>query len=223
MLLLHYTATVTGASALKWLCHRDSKVSSHYLIDDDGTVYSLVPESERAWHAGLAHWAGEADINSCSIGIEIQNIGHDGGCPAFPEAQMRSLETLRGEIVERHRIKPQRVLGHSDVSPGRKVDPGEHFDWARLARAGIGHWVEPTPIREGPVLQLGDEGDVVTALQALLRTYGYNIQPTGLFDADTRTVVAAFQRHFRPQRVDGVADPSTLETLDRLLAALPKH
>lgn len=223
MIVLHYTATVTGETALKWLCHRESKVSSHYLIECDGTIFQMVEERERAWHAGLAHWAGEHDINSCSIGIEIQNSGHDGDCPAYPDAQMRALEALCGEMVARYKVRPERVLGHSDVAPLRKIDPGEHFDWARLHRAGIGHWVEPVEMREGPLMQLGDEGAVVGALQTLLARYGYGIETTGLYDSETRMVVAAFQRHFRPERVDGVADPSTLETLDKLIAALPRR
>lgn len=220
ILLLHYTGMPGPAeAALRWLCDPASQVSSHYFVFEDGRVLSLVAEERRAWHAGASSWAGETDINSRSIGIEIANPGHPGGLPPFPEPQITALIALCQGIVARHPIPPHRVLAHSDVAPGRKLDPGERFPWGRLAADGVGLWVDPAAIVAGPRLCEGDADASVSALQGLLALYGYGVEITGVFDARTRDVVAAFQRHFRPGRVDGVADHSTVETLRRLLAA----
>jgi N-acetylmuramoyl-L-alanine amidase len=221
ILLLHYTGMPTDEQALAWLCNPKSQVSSHYFVHADGRVLRLVPEERRAWHAGAALWGGESDVNSRSIGIEIANAGHPGGLPEYPGAQIEALVALCLEIVRRHPIPPHRVLGHSDVAPGRKLDPGERFPWARLAAARIGHFVEPAPIVEAAPLRRGDIGKRVEGLQGLLALYGYGVEVTGEFDQRTHDVVAAFQRHFRPARIDGIADSSTIETLRRLLAALP--
>ena len=166
-------------------------------------------------------WGGESDINSRSIGIEIANPGHPGGLPDFPDAQIEALIALCRDIVARNSIPARSVLAHSDVAPGRKIDPGERFPWGRLAAAGIGHFVEPAPLTDGPLLRRGDNGPKVESLQALLALYGYDVAVTGGFDQRTVDVVAAFQRHFRPARVDGEADISTITTLQRLIAALP--
>jgi N-acetylmuramoyl-L-alanine amidase len=221
ILLLHYTGMPDAERALAWLCDAESKVSAHYFVFEDGRVLSLVPEARRAWHAGAARWGDATDINSRSIGIEIANPGHPGGLPDFPEAQIEALIALCRDIVGRNPIPPHRVLAHSDVAPGRKLDPGERFPWRRLATADVGHWAEPQPIADGRFFQLGDNGEPIEALQALLALYGYGIDVTGVFDQRTEDVVAAFQRHFRPARVDGVADRSTIETLRKLLEALP--
>jgi N-acetylmuramoyl-L-alanine amidase len=222
ILLLHYTGMPDADQALAWLCNPESKVSTHHFIYEDGRVLSLVPEARRAWHAGASRWGDATDINSRSIGIEIANPGHPGGLPDFPDAQIEALIALCRGIVERHPIPPHRVLAHSDVAPGRKLDPGERFPWARLAAAGIGHWIEPQPIgAESSALRLGDSGGEVEGLQQMLALYGYGIDICGVFDRRTEDVVAAFQRHFRPARIDGVADRSTIETLRRLLEALP--
>jgi N-acetylmuramoyl-L-alanine amidase len=189
-------------------------------VDEQGAITQMVPETFRAWHAGLSHWGGAEDINSCSIGIEIHNPGHDGGYPDFPDAQMAAVEALCLDIARRNGVPPRRVLAHSDVAPRRKIDPGEKFDWRRLAMAGIGHWVEPADITGGAGFELGGAGDGVMTLQRNLRAYGYGIDPTGAFDEHTHSVVSAFQRHFRPVLVDGRADRSTVETLDVLLEAL---
>ncbi len=221
MLLLHYTGMKSAAKAIDWLSRPESRVSCHYVLDEHGVVTQMVAEAHRAWHAGLACWHGETDINSLSIGIEIHNPGHDDGYPEFPEMQMRRLEALCGDIVQRRRIPPERVLAHSDVAPKRKIDPGEKFDWARLARHGIGHWVAPEPLHPDACgTPTGDAGPAVVEVQRRLLSYGYALPQTGAFDAETRIVVAAFQRHFRPARVDGLIDRSTAVTLDRLLAAL---
>jgi N-acetylmuramoyl-L-alanine amidase len=220
ILLLHYTGMPDAQQALDWLCDPQSKVSSHYFVFEDGRVLSLVPEERRAWHAGAARWGDATDINSRSIGIEIANPGHPGGLPPYPDAQVEALIALCRDVVGRHPIPPHRVLAHSDVAPGRKLDPGERFPWARLAEAGIGHWVEPEPLADGRFFQRGDSGQPIEALQALLALYGYGVDINGAFDQRMENVVAAFQRHFRPARVDGVADRSTIETLRKLLDAL---
>jgi N-acetylmuramoyl-L-alanine amidase len=224
MLLLHYTGVADVAQAIDWLSRPESKVSAHYVIDEDGRITQLVAESMRAWHAGVAVWKGEADVNSSSVGIELQNPGHELGYPDFPDAQLRALEALALDIIARHRIRPERVLAHSDVAPTRKRDPGEKFPWARLAAVGIGHWVQPEPLdaadEVGPDAETAGSPARVAATQALLAAYGYGLEATGVADCATRGVVRAFQRHFRPERTDGCIDRSTVATLERLDAAL---
>ncbi|MGA7546842.1 MAG: N-acetylmuramoyl-L-alanine amidase [Methyloceanibacter sp.] len=220
MLILHYTGMEQAEAALDWLTREESKVSAHYLIDEEGRIAQMVPESERAWHAGQSLWAGETDLNSCSIGIEIHNPGHDLGYPDFPEGQMRAVEALCLDILGRHAILPERVLAHSDIAAGRKRDPGERFDWERLGRAGIGLYVAPAPLGDDLGLGLGDEGEAVASLQRALARFGYGIELTGTYGKGLEQVVQAFQLHFRPARIDGRADASTLDTLDRLIAAL---
>jgi N-acetylmuramoyl-L-alanine amidase len=202
ILLLHYTGMRDAASALERLTDRESKVSSHYLIDEDGTAYRLVAESRRAWHAGVSFWAGERDINGISIGIELVNPGHEFGYRAFPQPQMAALIELARAILARHPISPARVLGHCDVAPTRKIDPGELFDWRGLAAAGIGLWPAPA---EGPA-------DLSSVQRALAR-FGYDVWPSGTLDQATRTALGAFQRHFRPARIDGLADRETRDLL----------
>jgi N-acetylmuramoyl-L-alanine amidase len=221
ILLLHYTGMASAEAAICWLAAPESRVSCHYVIDESGRITQMVPESARAWHAGASCWRGEHDINSCSIGIEIQNPGHEAGYPDFPDAQMRGVETLCRDIIARHAIPSHRVLAHSDVAPRRKIDPGEKFPWPRLAAAGVGHWVEPAPLAHYDTLEVGAQGTAVMRLQRQLRAYGYWIEATGEYDEHTGIVVAAFQRHFRPALVDGRSDRSTVETLDALLASLP--
>lgn len=197
MLVLHYTGMKSCAEALKRLCDSEAKVSAHYLIDEDGTVHRLVDETERAWHAGVATWRGESNINSRSVGIELVNPGHEWGYRVFPDVQMQALIPLAKDIVERHGIAARDVVGHADVAPVRKQDPGEKFDWTMLAEAGIGLWPDterlPAPC---------NEVDVTRQLSGI----GYDI-------ADEGAAVTAFQRHFRPSRVDGVADDETRRTI----------
>ena len=221
MIILHYTGMPTAAGALDWLTRPESEVSCHYFVFEDGGIAQLVPESARAWHAGKSSWKGETDINSASLGIEIANPGHPGGLPDFPVAQIEAVVALCRDILGRHRIAAERVLAHSDVAPVRKIDPGEKFPWPELAAAGIGHWVEPAPIRGGRFFGQGDSGAPVEALQAMLALYGYDIPVSGGYCARSHGVVEAFQRHFRPERVDGIADVSTIDTLHRLLRSLP--
>ncbi len=220
ILMLHYTGMSSAKAAIHWLAAPELKVSCHYVVAGDGAIAQMVAETFRAWHAGVSHWQGASDINSRSIGIEIHNPGHDGGYPDFPEVQMAAVEALCLDIAGRHGIEPRNVLAHSDVAPRRKRDPGEKFGWARLARAGIGHWTEPVPVAAGPALERGARGDEVLRLQEALAAYGYGIPRTGEYCEDTEIVVAAFQRHFRPALVDGRADRSTQETLEALLSKL---
>lgn len=219
MILLHYTGMLDANEALERLTSRASQVSSHYLVFEDGRIVQLVEESRRAWHAGASFWAGDIDVNSCSIGIEIVNPGHEFGYPNFPLRQIAAVTALCRSIFTRFSVPPERVLAHSDVAPGRKQDPGEKFPWRTLHDSGVGHWVTPAPlINDGALLTLGDRGDAVAALQSALRDYGYGITASGHYDSVTHDVVTAFQRHFRQQRVDGVADSSTRTTLQNLLA-----
>ncbi|MGB7099282.1 MAG: N-acetylmuramoyl-L-alanine amidase [Xanthobacteraceae bacterium] len=219
MIVLHYTGMQDADAALDRLCDPLSKVSAHYLVFEDGRVVQMVQESRRAWHAGQSFWAGETDLNSCSIGVEIVNPGHDYDYPDFPKRQIAAATALCRGISTRNTIPPPRVLAHSDIAPSRKRDPGEKFPWRTLYDSGIGHWVKPAPIAEGNrVLALGDRDDAVTALQESLSQYGYGVTVNGTYDSVTHDVVAAFQRHFRPERVDGVGDQSTRTTLRDLLA-----
>jgi N-acetylmuramoyl-L-alanine amidase len=219
MLLLHYTGMQDDEAAIRQLCSPLGEVSAHYVVLPDGYVLQLVAEARRAWHAGASAWAGDTDINSCSIGIEIANPGHDHGYPDFPKRQIAAVTALCRSILRRHRIPANRVLAHSDVAPSRKQDPGEKFPWKLLADSGIGLWVKPAPIVAGPIFVLGDSGPAVEEMQTLLARYGYAVTQTGALDSTTRDAVAAFQRHYRPGRVDGVLDRSSAETLKLLLDA----
>ncbi len=219
-LILHYTGMSTGEAALKALTDSASQVSAHYLVWEDGAIDQLVRESARAWHAGKSRWKDESDLNSASIGVEIVNPGHDGGSPPFPERQIAATIALARDISARWGIAPERVLAHSDVAPARKQDPGEVFPWEALWRAGIGHWTEPAPLAGGALFAHEEEGPAVRALQAMLALYGYGVEITGIYDRQTRQTVGAFQRHFRPARVDGEADASTVSTLKALIDGL---
>jgi len=223
MILLHYTGMQTGEAALQRLTAAQSKVSVHYVVFEDGKIVQCVLEEWRAWHAGESSWAGETDINSSSIGIEIVNPGHEFGYPDFPLRQTAAVISLcRSIITRRGPISADRILAHSDVAPARKQDPGEKFPWGLLSESGVGHWVRAAPLDlEGSGLRPGDRGDAVTRLQRALRSYGYGLAETAIFDDATREVVTAFQRHFRQARVDGVADPSTLLTLRALIETRP--
>jgi N-acetylmuramoyl-L-alanine amidase len=191
MLVLHYTGMQDAAAAIAQLTSAEAKVSCHYVVAEDGQVLRLVPEEKRAWHAGRSHWRGITDVNSASIGIEIVNPGHEWGYRPFPEAQMEALIPLVGEIVERHGIEPANVVGHSDVAPARKIDPGELFDWERLARVRL---ALPRP-RRNLTDPLWTPGGFLLALER----FGYNV-------SDGPAAVRAFQRRFRPETIDGIAD-----------------
>ena len=199
MLVIHYTGMRSAGAALERLCDPGSEVSAHYLIDEAGEVFALVDEENRAWHAGVSSWRGEPNVNSRSIGIELVNPGHEFGYRPFPVAQMAALADLAQGIVARWGIPARNVVGHSDVAPRRKQDPGELFDWYWLAQRGIGLWPEP--------------GQPVGEAALLLAEYGYDI-------ADAQAALVAFQRHFRPLSCDGVADAETLALLNGLVTLL---
>jgi len=218
--ILHFTGMQTGQAALERMCDPAAKVAAHYMVEEDGRVFRLVPEERRAWHAGQSYWRGERDLNAASIGIEIVNPGHEWGYRPFPDDQIEAVIGLLDAIRGRWSIPNARILGHSDVAPARKTDPGELFPWKRLAEAGHGLWYEPEPERIaalGAPLGPGDEGAGVFVLQAGLHRLGYEPKPSGVYDAETATVVTAFQRHWRQERVDGIADGETRARLVGLL------
>jgi len=201
MLVIHYTGMPTAEAALARLRDPAARVSSHYVIDEDGTVHALVDETMRAWHAGESFWRGRSDVNSRSVGVELVNPGHEFGYRPFPEAQMAALIALARGILKRHPIPPANVVGHADVAPRRKTDPGELFDWRRLAAAGIGRWPERAAA--------GAAGEGRGETARLLAAVGYET-------VDLAKAVAAFQRHFRPAAVDGIMDAETLGRLRTL-------
>ena len=216
ILVLHYTGMQTSEAALARLRDPEAGVSAHYVVEEDGRIFSLVPEERRAWHAGRGVWQGETDVNAASIGIEIVNPGHEFGYRAFPDAQVATVITLIDDIRSRWSIPDARIIAHSDLAPDRKEDPGELFPWKALAGAGHGLWFEPAAERIaalGGFLQIGDEGIGVVVLRAGLHRLGYGLQPGSTYDEDTATTVRAFHRHWRQSRVDGVADGETRATL----------
>ena len=200
MVILHYTGMRTAEEALKRLCDPDAEVSAHYAIDEDGRILRLVDESRRAWHAGRSSWRGDTDINDRSIGIELVNPGHEFGYRTFPEPQMTALEELLGDIVRRRGIPPARIVGHSDVAPARKRDPGELFDWRRLAKKGLAIWPDAE-----------DAGGPQGNARAMLTSIGYDA------DAPLESVIAAFQRRFAQDAVTGEPDPETLRIIGAVL------
>jgi N-acetylmuramoyl-L-alanine amidase len=219
ILLLHYTDMESAEAALARMTDAAARVSAHYCVDEDGKVYRLVPEERRAWHAGVSCWAGARDINARSIGIELVNPGHTCGYRPFPEAQMQALEELAHGILARHPIPTHRVLGHSDVAPARKIDPGELFDWRRLARAGIGIWPEPTRFSDPGQ---ADAPPAIADLQSKLGRFGYDVAATGVLDQGTQLALSAFQRHFRPARFDGTPDGETRRILAAAVGSVPQ-
>lgn len=221
LLIIHYTNMPDADAALRRLCAPEAKVSAHYLIARDGETFALVDETRRAWHAGVASWRGRRDINARSIGIELDHDGHDaeGRQPPFPDVQMAALVDLSRDIVARHALRPENILAHSDVAPLRKTDPGEAFDWAGLAAAGVGLWPDTASMEAAPLSE-GDTGMPIATWQARLAAYGYAVSQDGVFGAETAAITRAFQRHFRPARVDGVADPETQARLDALLTCV---
>ena len=191
MVVLHYTGMKTAGEAIDRLCDPEAKVSAHYCIDEEGMVTQLVPEDKRAWHAGKSYWRGITDVNSASVGIELANPGHEWGYRPFPEAQMLALMPLLADIVDRHGVLPANVVGHSDIAPARKADPGELFDWPRLARLRL---ALPTPKARMRLLY-----DNPGAFYLALERFGYDI-------ADGHAAVRAFERRFRPNRIEGEID-----------------
>ena len=229
MVVLHYTGMVSVQAALERMCDPQAQVSAHYCVDEDGNIYRLVPEERRAWHAGVSFWKGATGLNDVSIGIEIVNPGHEFGYRDFPDEQIRSVISLLDSVRDRWDIPDHRIVGHSDIAPARKTDPGERFPWRVLAEHGHGLWpgsfvdrIEPE--REaamGPPLGIGDTGPGVFALQGALGRVGYDILPGGPYDVETATIVTAFQRHWVSHLIgtdtQGRADAQTRIRLMALL------
>jgi len=205
-IVLHYTGMKTGEEALVRLCDPAAKVSAHYVVEEDGRIFQLVEEKNRAWHAGKSFWRGIADLNSASIGIELVNPGHEHGYQAFPKAQIESLKNLLRDIIKRHNLNAKTApLAHADVAPLRKEDPGELFPWRELAKDGIGLWPEPS---------LGDYAFAHDAeVQNLLRAIGYDCPASGSYDLPTRAALLAFQRHYHPENLTGTPERETVARL----------
>ncbi len=221
MLVLHYTGMETGQEALDRMCDARAEVSAHYMIWEDGRIVQLVGEDKRAWHAGVSSWQGDSDLNSRSIGIEIVNGGHDwplagGVLPPYPEAQIAALIEVCSGILSRWDIRPSRIVGHSDIAPARKADPGEHFPWQRLAEAEIGIWPQSAAgDLTDPDNAPGSDDQAMSAstVQGILAEIGYEIERTGAFDDATEAVIRAFQRRWVQDQITGQLDPRTREML----------
>ena len=230
MLVLHYTGMEDGLSALHRMQDPEAQVSAHYMVEENGDIYQLVPDEKRAWHAGVSIWQGDGDLNSRSVGIEIVNGGHnvpltDGSLPPFTRIQINAVIELSNTIIERHGIPQSRVVGHSDIAPERKDDPGEHFPWEELSARGVGLWPDqPTDseIHEAAEtrvdLEPGSNGGPVLRLQDQLRMIGYGLDLTSEYDEVTQKTVTAFQRRWYQQKVSGVADIATQLLIDRVAA-----
>lgn len=206
MVILHYTGMPTGEAALTRLCDPSAKVSAHYLIEEDGRLFRLVDEDRRAWHAGVSRWQDCDNCNHVSIGIELVNPGHEFGYRPFPSPQIDTVLALLSDIQGRWSVPASRFVGHSDVAPARKADPGPLFPWDRLARHGFGLWSAQDGADPTPLARTGDRGAQVAAMQERLGALGYGLKPSGLYDHETEAVVRAFQMHWRPNSVTGVFD-----------------
>lgn len=217
LIVLHYTGMESGQAALDRMCDPAAKVSAHYMVEEDGRIFRLVDESRRAWHAGVSEWAGETDINSISIGIEIVNGGHDYALPDYLVTQINAVISLTKEIMSRHSIPAHRVVGHSDIAPDRKQDPGEKFPWQKLAAAGCSIWPDFMPPGKGrSFLRKGTVHGVVADLQGELADIGFPWNTNRAYDEHMVKVVEAFQRRFRPELIDGIIDKQTRWRIDQV-------
>ena len=219
LLVLHYTGMETGAAALARMQDSDAKVSAHYMVETDGQIFQLVDEASRAWHAGVSEWQGQSDINSASIGIEIVNGGHDwpaqdGKLPAYPDVQINAVIALCKAVIARH--GPLTLLGHSDVAPARKIDPGEHFPWQGLAAAGLGFWPDALTEDKRILFEAGIRDRGVAIVQRGLAHIGYGARVSGIMDEDTQAIIRALQRRYRPDQIDGIVDIQTMEIIKAL-------
>lgn len=220
MLVLHYTGMKNGKAALSRMCDASSKVSAHYMLEEDGKTFQLVDEKKRAWHAGISSWGGETNINSASIGIEIVNGGHDYGLPDFPKTQISAVIKLCQGISTRHNIDPMNIIAHSDIAPARKQDPGEKFPWEVLAKQGIGYWPEGIITKDKRILfEQNERGRGISVIQSGLAYIGYGVEITGVLDEPTRFVMTALQRRYRPDLIDGNIDLQSLEIVTNLANA----
>ncbi len=238
-IILHYTGMESGQAALDRLCDPGAKVSAHYMIWETGEITQLVDERHRAWHAGLGSWQGDSDLNTCSIGIEIINGGHNfpletGELPPYPDLQIKAVIALCQSILTRHSIAASRIIGHSDMAPARKEDPGEHFPWAQLAKAGIGLWpdesaalVSENEAAELPddALSIGQSHSMIRPLKSRLRTIGYALADGGVYDKELAAVLLAFQRHWAPEYLTGYPCRESLKRIEALSKSVPnfKH
>jgi N-acetylmuramoyl-L-alanine amidase len=225
LLILHYTGMATGEAALERMCDADAKVSAHYMVEEDGRIFQLVDEDKRAWHAGVSEWQGETNINSNSIGIEIVNGGHDhpnedGSLPDFPDVQINAVIALSKDIMKRH--GPLTVLGHSDIAPARKIDPGENFPWQGLAAAGLGYWPNIQTDDRRILFELGTRDRGVAILQSGLAHIGYGARVSGVMDEETKLIIEAIQRRYRPDQIDGVVDIETMDIVKGLVEQASK-
>lgn len=224
MLVLHYTGMENGAAALARMCDPAAKVSAHYMIEEDGQIHRLVADTDRAWHAGVSSWGGVTDVNSASIGIEIVNGGHDFGLPDFPAAQIDAVIALSQDLIAQHGIQPWQVVGHSDIAPDRKQDPGEKFPWEKLAASQIGMWpkIERKMAIDRRVLFASNSdiaetrGRGVSVAQSALSYLGYGVAVSGQYDAQTHACIEAMQRRYRPELIDGNIDVEMMEILSAL-------
>lgn len=217
LIVLHYTGMEDGPTALARMRNPEAKVSAHYMVEENGDIFQLVHEARRAWHAGLSHWAGIDNVNSASIGIEIVNGGHDYGLPDFAEKQIKSVMALCQDIMVRQNIGASQIVGHSDIAPTRKEDPGEKFPWARLAARGIGLWPKNITRDRRILFDLGARDRGISIAQSGLAHIGYGAQVTGVFDAHTASIIKALQRRYRPDQLDGVIDMQTMSIITQLV------
>ncbi len=221
ILVLHYTGIESGQAAKTRLCDPAAEVSAHWLVHEDGATENLVEEDKRAWHAGRGSWNGITDINSASIGIEIVNGGHnvpmaDGSLPPYPDLQILKVINLAKDVIARYNIQARNIVGHSDIAPERKEDPGEHFPWAGLAAAGVGHWPGDLPDDDRILFVAGDRDRGISIIQRGLADLGYGACVTGCLDTPTQAIIRAVQRRYRPMKIDGIIDMQVMEILKRL-------
>lgn len=216
MLVLHYTGMESGEAALERLTDPASKVSAHYLIHEDGKTISLVDEGRRAWHAGVSFWNGITDVNSASVGIEIVNGGHDFGLPEFTKPQLTSLIRLCKRIVKSYNIQDFDIVGHSDIAPSRKQDPGEKFPWKEVAKRGVGYWPSGVKKDHRVIFELGESDRAISILQRGLAFIGYDVEVNGRLDDKTADVIRAVQRRYRPEVISGNIDIQTVELITKL-------
>jgi len=219
LLILHYTGMESGVAALERMRDAEAKVSAHYMVEEDGQIIQLVAEDKRAWHAGVSEWQGESNINSASIGIEIVNGGHDflsdnSNLSPYPDVQINAVIALSKAIIKRH--GQLTILGHSDIAPARKIDPGEHFPWAGLAAAGLGYWPNVQADDRRVLFELGSRDRGVAIVQRGLAHIGYSARVSGVFDAETKLIIEALQRRYRPDQIDGIVDIQTMDIVKYL-------
>ncbi|WP_286828078.1 MULTISPECIES: N-acetylmuramoyl-L-alanine amidase [Kordiimonas] len=220
MVVIHYTGMRTGTEALERLCDPKAEVSAHYLIEEDGRIFRMVPDDKRAWHAGVSSWQGRENLNHYSIGIELVNPGHEFGYREFPGRQISSLLDLLTDLKKRHTIPVAHFIGHSDIAPDRKTDPGELFPWKLLAKNGFGLWSDADGSDTEAIARRGDTGDIVGNLNKQLGIVGYPLNHTGSFDAATESIIRAFQAHWRPETVSGCFDKGTAARLADIVSQI---